>query len=323
MAPAGVVAVALALAGLIAAGLTWAVVPARDPLGLSDRGRTIYVYACEAVLALLCLHVWLCEPNLFRLGIIERYWLLLIMLVAFAGAGLSHFFERRQLPVLSEPLERTALALPLLPVAAFWLPLGIDKSPLLWLMTALFYGVQGYVRRSAWMIAASALAANLGLWVLWNQLDIHWHTHPQIWLIPPALAALVAEHLNRDRLAREQAAAIRFLALSTVYVASAADMFIAGVGNSWLLPLVLAALSVAGVLAGILLRIRSFVLLGVVFLTVVILTMIWHAAVGLGHTWIWYLSGIVLGLAIIALFAYFEKHRHDVLAALEKIKEWQ
>ncbi len=40
-----VVVVAAALAGLIAAALTFAVVGRLDPLGLSDRGRTAYVYA--------------------------------------------------------------------------------------------------------------------------------------------------------------------------------------------------------------------------------------------------------------------------------------
>jgi hypothetical protein len=35
--------------------------------------------------------------------------------------------------------------------------------------------------------------------------------------------------------------------------------------------------------------------------------MIWHAAVNLEQTWVWYASGIVLGVAILGLFAVFEK----------------
>jgi hypothetical protein len=281
------------------------------------------VYACEAVVVLLSVHLRLTMPELFGLEIVERYWLLLIMLVAFCGAGLSHFFGSRGLSVLSEPLERTALAMPMLPAIAFWLPgETVDKSPLLWFTVALFYGFQAYTRRSAWMTVASAIAANICLWVLWNRCEIGFADHPQVWLIPPALAVLVAEYLNRDRLRREQSGPLRFFALSVIYVASTADLFIAGVGNSWLLPIVLAGLSVAGVLAGILLRIRSFVLLGVVFLMVVIITMIWHAAENRG-LWVWYLSGVVLGLTILALFAFFEKHRNDVLAGLEKLKDWE
>jgi len=54
-----------------------------------------------------------------------------------------------------------------------------------------------------------------------------------------------------------------------------------------------------------------------------IITMIWYAAVDLEQTWIWYASGIVLGAAIIVVFALFEKRRHDLLAAVERFKEWE
>ena len=37
----------------------------------------------------------------------------------------------------------------------------------------------------------------------------------------------------------------------------------------------------------------------------------------------WYACGIVLGTAIIALFALFEKRRNDVLAAVEQLKNWK
>ncbi|NUQ64794.1 MAG: hypothetical protein HUU20_20215 [Pirellulales bacterium] len=53
----GVAIVAAALAGLIAASLVFAVVGRLDPLGLSDRGRTAYVYAAEALGGLIGLHL--------------------------------------------------------------------------------------------------------------------------------------------------------------------------------------------------------------------------------------------------------------------------
>jgi hypothetical protein len=51
-------------------------------------------------------------------------------------------------------------------------------------------------------------------------------------------------------------------------------------------------------------------------------TMIWHAAVHQAHTWVWWASGIVLGVAILALFALFEKRRNDVLRLLEELRRW-
>ena len=50
--------------------------------------------------------------------------------------------------------------------------------------------------------------------------------------------------------------------------------------------------------------------------------MIWHAAVGQHQIWVWWACGIVLGAAIITLFAIFEKRRNDVLRALEQLKKW-
>ena len=110
--------------------------------------------------------------------------------------------------------------------------------------------------------------------------------------------------------------------LSAIYISSTADMFIAGLGNSWSLPLVLMLLSVAGMLAGIWLRVRSFLFLGLTFLVLDALSMIWYAAHDLHNTWLWYLCGIALGAAILAMFAVFEKRRGDILAAVERMQAW-
>ena len=56
-------------------------------------------------------------------------------------------------------------------------------------------------------------------------------------------------------------------------------------------------------------RVRAFLFLGVGFLFLDIFAMIWHAAVNLEQTWVWYASGIVLGVAILALFTLFEKRK--------------
>ena len=54
---------------------------------------------------------------------------------------------------------------------------------------------------------------------------------------------------------------------------------------------------------------RAFIYLGVGFLLLDIFSMIWHAAVNLHQTWVWYASGIVLGVLVLGLFAYLEKRR--------------
>src|SRR5205807_9904209 len=116
---------------------------------------------------------------------------------------------------------------------------------------------------------------------------------------------------------------LRYTGLGLLYLSSTADMFIAGLGKSLWMPLILMVLSILGVLAGILLRVRAYLFLGIGFLFLVIFSMIWHAAVDLSQTWVWWASGIVLGVAILTLFAVFEKRRNDVLLVVEQIKQWR
>jgi len=323
--------VCAALAALAGACLAFAAVGRWDPLGLSGRGRQAYVYAAEVLGALIGLHLYLTVPWLFRLGIMEKYWMLLLLGVAFAGAGLSEAFRRQGLSVLSVPLERTALALPLVPAIGFWLtptiagaPLALaGPSPATWILMGAFYGMMAQMRRSVGCGAAGILSATIGVWVLWARLEINIAEHPQLWLIPPALAVLVAEYLNRDRLTAAQSTAFRYLALGVIYVSSTADMFIAGIGEDWRLPLVLMLLSVAGILAGFLLRVQSFLLLGFVFLVVDLATMVGYAAFGLKQMWLLWACFIAVGAGIIALFGVIERRRQVVLEALEQFRRWQ
>jgi hypothetical protein len=62
--------------------------------------------------------------------------------------------------------------------------------------------------------------------------------------------------------------------------------------------------------------------LGVGFLLLDLFAMIWHAAVDRAQTWLWYASGIVLGAAILAVFAVFEKRRNDVLGLVDRLRRW-
>lgn len=310
--------------------------------------RTWLVYAAEILLALLVIHVRLNRPSVFGpQG--ARLWPFAVMAVAFAGVGLGELFRRRGLAVLAEPLYRTGLFLPLLPLLVFWLkppetvvaavaqeapgispvvaplqalPQEFSSYALLWLLTGLLLSWVALARQSFRMALLAALSVNFALWSLFAHTGIRFLIHPQLWLIPLALIILVSEHLNRRRLRQEQSVALRYLGLGMIYLSSTADMFITGVGNSVWLPLVLAVLSVGGVLAGIVLRVRAFLFLGLAFLILNIFSMIWHAAVDQTQTWIWYVSGIILGAIILALFAVFEKRRNDVLRLIEEVKRW-
>jgi hypothetical protein len=329
---AAVVAVAAALAGLIVIAIVLAVQADWDPFHLSDDARTAYVYAAEALGGLMALHIWLAKPHLFQLGIMEKYWMLIVMAIAFAGAGLSEYFRRRRLPVLSKPLERTAALLPLFPAVGFWLPSDVSRelafagqSPAVWFLVGLFYGALAVMRRSAVFAILAAIAGNVGLGVTWwYQLDITIWQHPQLYFVPLGITLLVAEYLNHDRLKSEQSTGLRYLALCFIYLSSAAEfMFLHDVGSTLWLPMALVVLSVLGVLAGIVLRVQSFLLMGLSFLVVVLVRMIWYASFEQHQIWVFCVFCLVLGLAIVALFGVLEKHRERILAARARWQQWE
>lgn len=316
------IVIGLTLVGGIVICVLFALSPKHDPLSLSERGRMKYVYVAEVMLALVFMHIRLTMPWLFS-GFFERYWPFVVMAIAYLGVATSESLRRRKLLVLAQPIERTGAFLPLLPVLGFWLAQSkVDYSALLFVVGGL-YGLLSILRRSFGFGLVAAIAGNGGLWYLLHRTENYrFFDHPQLWLIPVALSVLLAGYLNEDDFSEEQMAGLRYLSLATIYASSTADIFINGVADSPWLPLVLAALSLAGVFCGIIFRIRGLLLLGSVFLLLAIITMIWYASVNLGWTWLWYVAGIVTGATIIFMFALFEKKRGEVLRVVEGLKDW-
>lgn len=317
-----IVVMALTILGLFAVSLAAALIPGRDPLRLSERGRTLYVYAAEALLVVLFMNVRFTMPWLFH-GFFLRYWPFIVMFLAFVGAGVSEIFRRQNRLVLAEPLERTGALLPVLPVLGFWVVERQSHYSLVLLTAGFVYSILSVMRRSFGFGLLAALAANGGLWYYLQHVQGYgFLNHPQLWLIPFAICVLGAAYLNHERLSPQQMTSIRYAASVTIYVSSTADIFLNGVAQAPWLPVVLAGLSVIGVLAGIMLRVRAFLFLGTAFLVLAMLTIIWYAAVDLRHTWLIWLTVVIAGVLILGVFAVFEKKRQDVLRVVEQVRRW-
>jgi len=320
---AALVAVAAALVGVSASALAMALIPGRDPFRLSERGRTIYVYGAEVAMGLLFLHIRITMPWLFQ-GFFLQYWPLVVMAIAFTGVGFAEWCHRRRQTVLSVPLENTGALMPMLPVLGYWMVPNEVHYSLLLLAVGVLYSVLSVLRRSFLFSVLAALAANGGLWYLLSQADgLGLAEHPQIWIIPPAVCVLIAAHFNRSRLGEDKMTSIRYLATVVIYAASTGDIFLNGVAEAPWLPLVLGGLAIVGIFAGILLRVRAFLYLGVSFLLVSLFTVIWYAAVELERTWIWWVCGIVTGFLIIAFFGLFEKKRDEILKIVDRMQHWE
>jgi hypothetical protein len=318
--------VAGVLVGLAAGLIAMAVNPEHDPLDLSENQRQLYVYAAEALGGLLFLHIYLTMPELFS-GRIRPYWPLIVMAIAFAGAGIGEVLRRSGHKVLADPLQRTGTLLPLLPALGFWMVTPRSELAAAY-STELFAAGLVYVFLSMWRksyvhIVLAAVLGNAGLWAIWHELDLELLTTPQLWMIPPALSALVAAHLNRDRLTAAQTSSIRYASVTLIYVSSTGEMFLAGIGENLWLPIILATLSLIGIFAGILLRVRAFLYLGSSFLLLSVVSMVWHAARSLDQVWPWWVFGIATGIGMLALFGVFEKRRNDMLKLVGELRSWE
>jgi hypothetical protein len=315
-----IVAGALVLfAGLCLAA---ALLPGRDPLRLTPSRKTWWVYASEGLLALLFLHLRLSLPWLFS-GIFQAYWPFFLLFLAFVGLGLSEVFRRRNLPVLAEPLENTGMWLPLLPLLGFWLNPSTGQASLSMLLGGLFYGVLSVRRKSVALGLLAALAVNGALWWQFQHLDgYRLLQHPQLWFIPFALCLLAASWIHRDQLTPTQSSSLRYLSSTLIYTSSTIEIFLNGLAEKPWLAVVLAGLSVLGVLSGMLLRVRSFLFQGTAFLGVSLLTLLWHAAFHLHQTWLIWLTVIFAGVAILTLFALFERKRQQLIELVGQLREW-
>jgi hypothetical protein len=342
----------LAMLLVVALCIYLALTAEEDPLGVPASRRGLYVYAAQAVLLGLLLHLRLNVPDLIP-PVLGRYWTVTLMVEAFIGVALGDYFLHRGWPVLAYPLRRTAVVAAFVPVLAYavqpvagWqealashiaglqpilrylhpdrFPGGAPMHALCWLLLGLLHAWLARTRKSPNQLLLAALFINFSVWVLLGTREqLAFLRHPQLWLIPLGLIMLAAEFINRPRLPPWPSSALRALGLLCIYLSSTFDMLLTGLGESVVLPVVLALLSVLGVLLGILLRVRMVLLFGSAFLGVVIFAQIWHAAVDRQQTWIWWASGVVLGLAIVAFFAYFEKHRSEVLKMVDDLRQWR
>ena len=141
--------------------------------------------------------------------------------------------------------------------------LYIPAESLCWLLLGIFFGSLAQLRKSANYGIAAALAINFGVWVLLSHQDATaFFERPQLWLIPLGLIVLVAEFINRRRLGFWPSLWLRYAGLLCIYLSSTFEMFMAGLGSNPIYPIILALLAVAGMMLGILFRVRAFLLSG-------------------------------------------------------------
>ncbi|MCO8125432.1 hypothetical protein NHH03_27080 [Stieleria sp. TO1_6] len=314
----------------------------REAWKLTDLHRSGLVIAAQLFGGLTWFHLFLCKNPLADLGL-RAYWPYVVMALSFASVGITEWARRRRDTVLAETLKRTALFLPLVPVIGFWLSgslvtsfFGNSTSPpwtfiqgrvsyqAVLVAAALYYGVISFLWKSGRARIASIAIGNAALWVILAQTP-NWEflTHPQAWLIPPAICVLIATHFHRQSLGLELTKNIRYAATLTIYVTSTADMLLQGVGSTLMGPILLITLALLGTAAGVAFRIRPFLYLGTTFVFVGVTSMVWHAGRQMDAVWPWWVFGITTGVILLGGLMMIEKNKPQLRRLAKSMQAWE
>lgn len=306
------IVVAVVVGAMIVGLLTIAVRPQQDPFSLTLEGRMGYVYAAELCVALLVLHISLSMPWLLDLGLRE-YWPYITMAICFGGVGVAELLKKRKLQVLSVPLFNTVAIFPVvIALVLFAVDNSADKS-MVFFMVGMIYVMISVINQSFLSAALGVVFGNFALWIFFNQFGFSLVDNPQLWLIPPAISTLIAAQLYSSRMPKSQLEVIRYVCIAVIYVSSTMEIFIAGIGESLAPPIILAVLSLAGIVVGMVLQTKAFLYFGTIFLFMSMVSMVAHAQQALGHVWPWWAFGIGTGIAILVLFGVIEKHKNELV----------
>ncbi|SFI68476.1 hypothetical protein [Planctomicrobium piriforme] len=231
----------------------------------------------------------------------------------------------KMLTVVSRPLQQTAMALPTVTVLLGVLrhlsvahPHWLGANSLALLLAAAFYFWRGLEDRRTPQLIGSALILNVALALLWREL--HW-SDPQLFLIPLGLSVLWLTELLGNRIPVSYHDPLRYAGALTILISPTFHI----VGGSWLHLLTLMVASVVIVLLAIGLRVRALMYTGTAFLIADIAAMVVRGSLDEPHR-LW-LAGIVVGAAVIALAAYCERHREQMLQQMRlmasRLEAWR
>ncbi|MEO1618228.1 MAG: hypothetical protein AAFV88_20405 [Planctomycetota bacterium] len=301
-----------------------------------DRYRVGLIVAAQIAGGLTWFHLFLCESPLASLGL-RAYWPYVVMSLAFASVGIGEWARKSQDAVLYRTIRQSAFLLPIIPVLGFWLS-GSLVSDLfghstarpwsfiegrvsyqaLLVVATIYYGAISLIWKGNASRVISIVLGNGLIWVLLAQTP-GWSfvLHPQAWLIPAALSALLATHLHGDVLGKTWVATARYVCTLLIYLSSTADMLVQGIGNTIAGPIVLILIAMVGIAVGIAIRIPGFVYLGSFFVFTGLTSMVWHAQTRIGAVWPWWVFGISMGVALLAGLTLLEKNRPKLRRMLE------
>ena len=259
-------------------------------------------------------------------------WMFTHRLIEF-GAGASQFVmlglsvsllvfcrlikEREAVKVLIRPFHTVGLVLPLV-VVCMGLFREVFGAAVIWrganslalLGAAALYFNHGLANKDRRFIVLAGGILNASLMLLWKTLHL---TDAQFYMVPIGLSILGLVELMNKELPKGSHNLLRYMGALTILVSPTFEIM----GDSWLHLITLMVLSVVVVLIAIGMHLKSLMYTGSAFLCADLIGMVVRSTID--HPALLWVCGLTLGAAVIALAAYCEQHREDLLKRIRLI----
>jgi hypothetical protein len=246
--------------------------------------------------------------DLFKDDVLRQALPYLIIGLGFVFAGISEFLARRGLEMFSRPLGNTGIFLPLISLLSMWFAMtapdfDLDRqTPMVIGAAMALYFTASILRRNRTLTLAVAVFFNLAVWFVCDQFQLSLRELPQLLAVPVGLSIVLAAQVNEDRLPPRVIGSLRYLGILVIYLSSAFKVFEEATAKH---AIIMVVFSVAGVVAGLLMHIRAYVYMGIIFLVMTILAKVVHSVVDT-EAIRWGIFVIVLGLALFIPVAWRE-----------------
>jgi len=259
-------------------------------------------------------------------------WMFTHHLIEF-GAGISQFVmlgvsvsllvvcrlikDRESVQVLVRPFHTVGLVLPMV-VVCMGVLREVSGTAVIWrganslalLCSAALYFNHGLVTKNRRFILLAGGILNVSLMLLWRTLHL---TDAQFYMVPMGLSILGLVELMNQELPKGSHNLLRYIGALTILVSPTFEIM----GDSWLHLITLMVLSVVVVLIAIGMHLKSLMYTGSAFLCADLIGMIVRSTID--HPALLWVCGLSLGAAVIALAAYCEQHREDLLKRIRLI----
>ncbi len=293
------------------------------PMGVLGLGVAIIVSIDAAVREKTARHVMLVEILLValyafatrELDLRPEIHALLGLGYGFSLLGVAVIARRRNVPAVSTATRRFAIALPVLIVVLTASGLG-DGLALLALGSSVLYGVMAMVEKSRLLGSLAAVAANVALllFALAQGLDgIEIYVGP-LGLLVTALAQLFAPKMNA-----QGRSAARIVGGMLLYLPAGLKLTLRlGAAMDGSYSVVFGAICLLGVVAGLVLQVRAYLVLGTLFITLDVISNLVYA--GLRDHRVGFVLLSVSGLMILGIMIAVTLRREAARMLLQRIR---